>query len=207
MSQDALTKLAMELAAWPSDGREKVTPQGRVNEKMWLQRRAELINKPSWDDAPEWAEWLAQDEDGSWWFFNGRPKLAADFWYHGDHKEDPRFGKKALNGGLPAGHDWRQTLERRPTESKESGVMYAIHGRTKEHRPYRDAAFRPEGYEHVWEIVQADADGWIPWEGGECPLPSGQWVEVRYRIGACRKGFAGNWSPGWWSAPGDIAGP
>ena len=41
---------------------------------QWLARRAELQNKPSWADAPEWANWLAQDEEidvkgvGGGWF-------------------------------------------------------------------------------------------------------------------------------------------
>jgi len=27
------------------------------------------MSKPSWDTAPSWAQWLAQDEDGCWnWF-------------------------------------------------------------------------------------------------------------------------------------------
>ena len=30
---------------------------------------------------------------------------------------------------------------------------------------------------------QADADGWIPWSGGECPLDRLTQVDVRYRNG------------------------
>ena len=30
-------------------------------------------NKPSWDDAPEWANWLAMDETGEWVFFENKP--------------------------------------------------------------------------------------------------------------------------------------
>lgn len=28
------------------------------------------MNKPDWKDAPEWANWLAQDESGFWGFFS-----------------------------------------------------------------------------------------------------------------------------------------
>lgn len=35
----------------------------RIEKSEWLARRAELQNKPSWADAPEWANWLAQDEE------------------------------------------------------------------------------------------------------------------------------------------------
>lgn len=30
---------------------------------------------------------------------------------------------------------------------------------------------------------QPDADGWIKWEGGECPVPDGVLVDVEYRDG------------------------
>ncbi len=35
--------------------------------------------KPSWDDAPEWAEWLAMDSDGGWYFHEVEP-----FWDQAD---------------------------------------------------------------------------------------------------------------------------
>lgn len=30
---------------------------------------------------------------------------------------------------------------------------------------------------------QPDSDGWIEWKGGECPVPKGTLVDVRYRVG------------------------
>lgn len=60
------------------------------------------------------------------------------------------------------------------------------------------------------DVVAANAadDGWIPWGGGECPVPVGTPVEVRHRGGAKYVGFAGqstgvfseNWKVG---QPGD----
>lgn len=48
------------------------------------------IEKPTWGNAPEWANWLAQELDGSWfwyekepwyikskWIFNGKCKIAS----------------------------------------------------------------------------------------------------------------------------------
>jgi len=35
---------------------------------------------PSWKDAPEWANWLAQDEDGSWWWFEVKPRCGLSHW-------------------------------------------------------------------------------------------------------------------------------
>lgn len=185
MSQDALTKLAMELAEWPSDGREKVTPQGRVNEKMWLQRRAELINKPSWDDAPKWAEWLAQDADGQWNWFDEEPYMDLKEWCIAYQE----MVGKARRGALVAGLDWRQTLERRPAESRESGVIYAIHRKTKEHRIVKsnsDVCEKEWYLSQGWRLVQAEADGWIPREGGECPLPYESQCKYKVREGAVK---------------------
>src|SRR5690554_4658177 len=59
-------------------------------------------------------------------------------------------------------------------------MIYAINKRTKEHRviPLDDriGSWMPE-----WETVGADADGWIEWNGGECPLPDGVPHEVQIR--------------------------
>lgn len=29
--------------------------------------------KPSWNDAPEWANWLAMDEGGDWFWYEQKP--------------------------------------------------------------------------------------------------------------------------------------
>jgi hypothetical protein len=37
--------------------------------------------KPSWKDAPEWANWLAMDRDGTWYWYQNRPNKVIDgFW-------------------------------------------------------------------------------------------------------------------------------
>jgi hypothetical protein len=67
-----------------------------------------MSNKPDWKDAPEWANWLAQDKDGTW------------YWY----EQEPRQGNSGFiyTTGFVLSHEshmatWRKTLERRP-ESK-----------------------------------------------------------------------------------------
>ncbi|WP_429075641.1 hypothetical protein [Aeromonas veronii] len=81
----------------------------------WLARRAELQNKPSWKDAPEWANWLAQWNDGAWFWcddeIDNPPQEGDSGWYQDG---------KTLH--LPAGEvlgDWRDTLERRPVDLSE----------------------------------------------------------------------------------------
>jgi len=33
------------------------------------------VSKPHWIDAPAWAEWLAQDSDGEWFWWESMPIL------------------------------------------------------------------------------------------------------------------------------------
>jgi hypothetical protein len=67
------------------------------------------MNKPDWKDAPEWARWLAMDGDGSWWWYEQKPrwiKLTSQWWRKaGSHKT---FAIEGV-GPKPYG-----TLEQRP---------------------------------------------------------------------------------------------
>lgn len=76
--------------------------------EQWLARRAELQNKPSWKDAPKWAEWLAQDEDGEWKWLAGLPGKYVDGW--------TAVKIKGCCKGLTLG-DWHDTLEKRPEQA------------------------------------------------------------------------------------------
>jgi hypothetical protein len=39
--------------------------------------------KPSWDEAPSWAQWLAMDGDGMWFWYASEPDYddRAEHWY------------------------------------------------------------------------------------------------------------------------------
>lgn len=39
--------------------------------------------KPDWKDAPNWANWLAMDKDGEWWWFENEPELRESWWEPG----------------------------------------------------------------------------------------------------------------------------
>lgn len=99
---------------WPSACSSGIT------KKEWLSRRAELQNKPSWDDAPEWARWLAQDSWGCWGWFLYCPIKQPLAWI-------------AINGyysinspGAEVLGDWRDTLERRPEQQEEFQPFISI---------------------------------------------------------------------------------
>ena len=64
--------------------------------------------KPDWKDAPEWANYLAMDEDGSWWWFENEPYTDGDAWCH--------------DGGdwqiADIGVCWDDSLTKRPIEEQ-----------------------------------------------------------------------------------------
>lgn len=71
-------------------------------------------DKPNWKDAPEWAEWLAQNKDGFWWWFEEKPEANPDTedwrpWYWTSPNEREMIaGKGSYN------LNWTATLEERP---------------------------------------------------------------------------------------------
>ncbi|HHQ4476847.1 TPA: hypothetical protein ACSPZR_001589 [Aeromonas veronii] len=88
-----------------------------IDRDQWLSRRAELQNKPSWNDAPEWANWLCQRDDGMWFWCIEEPGVSESGW------ETRHEARAAYPSGdqIPE-HvlgDWRDTLERRPVDLSE----------------------------------------------------------------------------------------
>jgi hypothetical protein len=66
--------------------------------------------KPGWEQAPEWAQWLARDRREGWWWFESRPRVACEGAYW-----DANWGRIAYAGDI-AGEcaHWRVSLESRP---------------------------------------------------------------------------------------------
>ena len=73
----------------------------------WQAARDELIGKPGWESAPDWAQHLAQDSDGEWWWFEVEPENDHECFYSSEAED------RASTGYVIG--DWRNTLERRPT--------------------------------------------------------------------------------------------
>lgn len=66
------------------------------------------MTKPDWKDAPDWADWLAQDKDGEWFWYDLQPNLnfSRDSWeVHMDG--DCQMAKENIE-------NWMDTLEKRP---------------------------------------------------------------------------------------------
>lgn len=123
--------LARHVHVWPDGKREALvcyprnvdtliwscvlSNTGWITKEQWLARRAELQNKPSWKDAPDWAGWLAQDEDGVWYWHQNEPGQNGEdvnncrYWLsHGE--------SDIADGGGELLGDWHDTLEKRPEQ-------------------------------------------------------------------------------------------
>lgn len=61
---------------------------------------------PSWNDAPEWAQWLAQSPFGQWCWCAVKPSPSPDGWLHFGFVEPSRHGDPTTN--------WQSTLQPRP---------------------------------------------------------------------------------------------
>jgi hypothetical protein len=67
------------------------------------------MSKPDWNDAPEWAQWMAQDKGGEWYWYEHKPKLM-----HARHEVDYSVRSESrcqLAREIPG---WDKTVERRP---------------------------------------------------------------------------------------------
>lgn len=65
--------------------------------------------KPSWDEAPEWAKFLAMDQDQTWTWYAARPRMKDWFWdisLYGDDRHERATPATTL--------DWDFSLEPRP---------------------------------------------------------------------------------------------
>lgn len=61
--------------------------------------------KPDWKDAPEWAQWLAMDEDGTWRWHSGYLTTFHGKWISGEQSQ------LAAKQEIPK---WDDTAEMRP---------------------------------------------------------------------------------------------
>lgn len=89
---------------------------GWITKDQWLARRAELQDKPSWDDFGESAKFMAQDSDGAWMAFESEPAANYHVWssmrgWCGYARE----GRDRCRGEVLG--DWRDTLEKRPEKT------------------------------------------------------------------------------------------
>ncbi len=64
-----------------------------------------------WEKAPSWAKWIAQEQDGKWWWFSVRPTAftSGNWVIEG-------VGTAEMAYVSPPSHNWTDTLRERPQE-------------------------------------------------------------------------------------------
>lgn len=76
--------------------------------------------KPSWDDAPEWARWLAMDKSCMWHWFGPKPHPTGDWWTTYPSQgwtHEIEFAGQRIDESCS--DLWKESLEGRPTVNKE----------------------------------------------------------------------------------------
>lgn len=66
------------------------------------------MSKPNWKDAPSWANYLAQDDEGDWYWFENRPEATPFGWSYNPNFPAGRIRKSTEQS------DWQDTVETRP---------------------------------------------------------------------------------------------
>jgi len=77
-------------------------------EKLELESMPIIAIKPSWDAAPKWANYLAQDSGvcGCWVFYENTPVITVDGWV----QSTGQWENTGIHSNNP---EWRNTLEAR----------------------------------------------------------------------------------------------
>jgi hypothetical protein len=64
------------------------------------------MSRPDWNDAPEWANYLAQDKNGGWYWYEARPIRYGHSWSEEGQAAEPAYSRT---------EDWSKSLEPKPT--------------------------------------------------------------------------------------------
>lgn len=142
-------------------------PNFWVGIEEFLEARAELENKPSWGDAPEWANWLAQDSTGIWVWYSAKPMRVegAGVWARADRGEDNNFMLEVAGCGYEFG-TWRYAIEERPENRfHECTSMLSLLRRKKAESMMH---IHPASKEAGWQPIETAPKGrksylvWVP---------------------------------------------
>ena len=84
------------------------------NLNMELEQLKSQQFTPNWEDAPEWANWLAQDKSGAWFWHIEKPcprDTGNCSWIGGRYQSATKLNK-----------NWQQTLQERPKPTPQVEV-------------------------------------------------------------------------------------
>lgn len=159
---------------WPAPGAEnlKFGFAGEILEdesgfgytrRKFNQQLNTLRGVPSWDDAPDWAKYLVQDSDGTFYFYEVMPEIKGGFLCN----PETGLAKRVLNAGLGSViGDWRKASFVRP----EPIWLTFNH----------DEAETSEDRNHFVEFNEMDNTSWFDYESGNRtgPVPVGARVNI-----------------------------
>lgn len=70
------------------------------------------MEKPEWKDAPIWADWLAMDADGKWYWYQSQPIARNGVWRYNESGE---WDMNMLASPNADYYEAKMSLERRPS--------------------------------------------------------------------------------------------
>lgn len=226
--EELLTKAAMEWPAWPHGDRAhypglpgswcwqfngageasvRHSKHSIITLQDWLAERERLINRPGWDEAPEGATVLVQDNDGYWHFGRCPDPDYPQAKDNGNWESGPGgkwlSGVSRRKGKFPAGHSWTLTLERRPTEEFDSEArmtVIATNGNDGLHYPQSSGGMKFDSEKPRMDLLLADMPRALTEVGkvltfGAAKYAPGNWIHVenaeqRYRAAGLRHDLA-----------------
>ena len=65
-----------------------------------------LEARAEWEDAPSWANYLAMDANGYWWWYEEKPQLSRGIWAFGGERSRKTLHKQDVA--------WNESLQERP---------------------------------------------------------------------------------------------
>lgn len=68
------------------------------------------MKTPDWSQAPEWANYVAMDENGAWFWFSEKPRAGVEEWVN----------HAAQYEMAVAAPDWTACLVKRPSQEETS---------------------------------------------------------------------------------------
>jgi hypothetical protein len=72
------------------------------------------MKTPDWSQAPEWANYVAMDADGAWYWYSHEPIRRGDCWWSSAGGNTAWVGNSTIN--------WRTSLTSRPAKPEDNTV-------------------------------------------------------------------------------------
>jgi hypothetical protein len=116
---DNVARLENRIRGWLMT--QKFAQPSKFLEHLYIAARNELEQiksqffQPNWDDAPAWANWLAQDSNGGWYLYENKPVRGVAQWGRCDKRESVPFHVNP---------NWIETMQERPKPQVEVGQVW-----------------------------------------------------------------------------------